>query len=113
MDEASIVAVVRAFGSPASLRKLSESFGKQGNAAQERLLDEVVKHSSESDFSVAEWLLALERILLHLTRSNRSSSIDTLLGYLSCSAEYLRTAGNHLAFAESVEAFLEEFGFEG
>lgn len=113
MDEASIVAVVQTLNSPTSLRKLSESVGKRGRGPQDRFLDLVAKYSLESDYSVDEWLCALERILLYLTKHNRSSPIDTLLGYLSCSAEYLNTTGSNLAFAESIEAFLEEFGFDG
>ena len=113
LDENFVMHILRAFKSPASVIKLTESIGKLDLKDQASLVSQVERYASESDFSTSEWLQALERILQFLIRKNRSSALDILLGYLSCSAEYLKASTGLLSFADGVDAFLEEFGFDG
>lgn len=113
LDENSVVHVLRAFEAPSSVIKLTESIGKGGLKDRDTLLIQVEGYAAESDFSTNEWFQTLERMLQFLIKQNRSSALDILLGYLSCSAEYLRASTRLLSFADSVDAFLEEFGFDG
>ena len=57
--------------------------------------------------------MGLERTLQFLIKQNRSSTLDLLLGYLSCAAEDLSASSGLLTLADGVDAFLQEFGFEG
>ncbi len=113
LDEDLVVLVVRVFAAPSSLIKLVETIGNTGSADQEALVRQVEQYAFESDFSVNEWFQALEKILQYLIKHNRSSELKILLGYMSCSAEYLSTTTGLLSFADGVDAFLEEFGFDG
>ncbi len=113
LDENSVLHVLRAFQAPASVIKLTESIGKRGLKDRGSLSSQIERYATESDFSTSEWLQALERMLQFLIEQNRSSALDLLLGYMSCSAEYLKASTGLLTFADGVDAFLEEFGYDG
>ncbi len=113
LDECSVVFVLEAFKAPSSLLKLTESIGKVGPSDRVSFFERVEQCASETSYSTDEWLMGLERTLQFLIKQNRSSTLDQLLGYLSCAAEYLSASGGLLTLAGGVDAFLEEFGFEG
>lgn len=113
LGEESLLLVVKAFCAPASLIKLTESIGRFSQEDQVPFVNQIEQCATDSDFSVSDWLQAMERILQYLIKKNRSSSISVLLGYLSCCAEYLSASTGVLSFPDGVDEFLEEFGFDG
>ncbi len=113
LDERSLLAAIGVFSAPGSLLKLSESVGRTGEMEGGSLLETLERYAAESDFSVNEWLSGLERLLQFLIQKNRSAAMDKLCGYLHCAAESLGGSEPSLSFRESIDAFLDEFGFDG
>lgn len=81
------------------------NFGLIWQSLQERVDD--------SQYSMESWLAALSVMLRYLKRHNRSVSLETILGYLSCSAEFTYDKGVARALPEVVEEMLNDFGFDG
>ena len=113
LDERSVVFILNSFEAVSSLLKLTESTGKVGPPDQLSFVERVEQCSAETSYSTDEWLMGLERTLQFLIKQNRSSTLDLLLGYLSCAAGELSASSGPLTLADGVDAFLQEFGFEG
>lgn len=113
IEEATVSYVIGVFEAPASLNKLCQSIGLSAKAEGSSFFGLLEQNAANSDYSPEEWLRALERMLQFLIRENRSSPIGVSLGYLSCSADYLSATEGLLGFADGVESFLLEFGFDG
>ncbi len=113
IQESSILTIAKVFQSPTTLIKLCESASSNLKQDDFSLLGEIEKRSSDSAYTVEEWLQAMEVLVQYLIRAGRSSSLDMLLGYLACSADYLSQSVVSPSFSEGVADFLEEFGFEG
>lgn len=113
IDDSLVEGLLESFAAPASLLKLVDCVVAEEAIDPSRLASAVQSRAGESSFSEADWLVALERLLQFLIRENRSATISVALGYLSCSAEYLESSGSTLTFADGVDAFLAEFGFDG
>lgn len=113
VDDSAMELFVNEFLYPSSLLKLSESLDQETASPRKPLTETIERYRGESEFSTEEWIQALERMMQFLIRSNRTAQLSVTLGYLSCAAEYLATSGSTLGFAEDVERFLEEFGFDG
>lgn|GEM_PF-1039846 len=113
LDERAVVFVLKSFKAPSSLLKLTESIVKVGPPNRFSFVERVEQCAAGSSYSADEWLMGLERMLQFLIKQNRSSPMDKLLGYLSCAAEYLNASNGLLALPDGVDAFLQEFGFEG
>jgi len=113
LDERSVVFILKSFEAASSLLKLTDSIGKVGPPDRLSFFERVEQCAAETSYSTDEWLMGLERTLQFLIKQNRSSTLDLLLGYLSCAAGELSTSSGLLTLADGVDAFLQEFGFEG
>ena len=113
LDERSVVFILNSFEAASSLLKLTDSIGKVGPPDRLSFVERVEQCAAETSYSTDEWLMGLERTLQFLIKQNRSSTLDLLLGYLSCTAGDLSTSSGLLTLADGVDAFLQEFGFEG
>ena len=113
LDERSVVFILKSFEAASSLLKLTDSIGKVGPPDRLSFFERVEQCAAETSYSTDEWLMGLERTLQFLIKQNRSSTLDLLLGYLSCAAGELSASSGLLTLADGVDAFLQEFGFEG
>ena len=113
LDERSVVFILNSFEAASSLLKLTDSIGKVGPPDRLSFVERVEQCAAETSYSTDEWLMGLERTLQFLIKQNRSSTLDLLLGYLSCAAGELSASSGLLTLADGVDAFLQEFGFEG
>ena len=113
LDERSVVFILNSFEAASSLLKLTDLIGKVGPPDRLSFVERVEQCAAETSYSTDEWLMGLERTLQFLVKQNRSSTLDLIFGYLSCAAGDLSTSSGLLTFADGVDAFLQEFGFEG
>jgi len=113
LDERSVVFILNSFEAASSLQKLTDSIGKVRPPDRLSFVERVEECAAETSYSADEWLMGLERTLQFLIKQNRSSTLDLLFGYLSCAAGELSASSGLLTLADGVDAFLEEFGFEG
>lgn len=70
---------------------------------------EFCEHVDESDYSIGEWMEAIE--LFYLNVKNPSSEIDPILGYISCSAQFSSKSGVQISLAKVVEEMIAQYGF--
>ena len=101
------------FDNASSLSKLCESANLDERASGEAVKEAIAIRSDASPYSFDQWIAALEILLQTLVREGRKSGLQTQLGYLACSAEYLETGVSSISFPEAVADFVSQFGFEG
>jgi hypothetical protein len=107
--------LANACSSPAQFSLMIEAFHEHrkenpsGHSGYQLLVDQV----DDSAFSLSEWVEACERIYSWLANNDRSAPLETILGYLRCSAEYVSTTFPHENLGEIVSEMLDNFGFDG
>jgi len=101
---------------PRSLQSLARALARSSDdaaAGESDFFGRVEALADASEFASASWLAALEETLAHADGAGRSLSLETMLGYIACSAEWLASSGGAQGLPDAVASMLEEHGIEG
>ena len=111
LTENQLVPLAKAALAPRQLLVLVDYAARQpqGRPGITDLFDRV----DESDYTLTDWLKAIESFHDWISSRTISTDLDMLLGYISCCTEANPNSPTELNLKETVLEMLEQYGFEG
>lgn len=107
-----VALLVALYRSSRSLERLAEGLGSRERPLA-AFCDELMARADESDYELADWVAAIERVQDDLLQRSRNASAFAVLGYVQCCADFGRSGPSRESLADLVEGMLKAYGFEG